>query len=122
MATITGFIVVACIIGGQTLSALTGGSLSLNVGIVVIGIMTLLICFCGFKFIHYFERWSWIPSLIACIVATGCGGKYLSQQVETEAPAASTIISFGALIAGFFIPWSGLASDLSTYFRPDVSP
>ncbi len=120
MATVTGFILIGCIIGGQTLSGISDGDLSVNVGIVVLGILTLLLSFCGFKIIHYFERWSWIPALISLIIATGCGGKHLSQQVVTEAPTPGTVISFGALIAGFFLPWAGLASDFSTYMRPDA--
>ncbi|TAQ89285.1 hypothetical protein B7494_g2368 [Chlorociboria aeruginascens] len=119
MATVTGFILIGCIIGGQTLSAISDGNLSVNVGIVILGILTLLLSFCGFNIIHYFERWSWIPSLIAIIIATSCGGKDLSKQVVTEAPTPSTVISFGALIAGFFLPYAGLASDFSTYMRPD---
>jgi len=120
LATLTGFCIIDGVIGGQTLAAVSGGSLSPTVGIVIIGLMAMLVCFCGFNVLHQYERFAWIPALIAITVATGCGGKHLHQQVAAEAPAASTVLSFGALVAGFLIPWAALASDFATYMRPET--
>lgn len=120
LATITGFCVIDCVIGGQTLASVNPGSISSNVGIVIIAIIALFISFCGIKVLHQFERYAWIPSLIAIIIATGCGGKHLSEQAEVEAPLAGTVLSYGGLIAGFLIPWGALSSDFATYIRPDA--
>lgn len=119
LATLTGFCVIDSITGGQTLSAVTdGGSLTPTVGIVIIAILALLVSFCGFKVLHFYERYAWLPAFIAIVVAVGCGGKHLKQQVSTESPTAGTVLSFGALIAGFLIPWAALASDFATYMHP----
>ncbi len=59
--------------------------------------------------------------LISLVVATGCGGKHLHQQVEVPPASARPVLSFAGLIAGFLITWSGLASDFTTYYRPEVS-
>ncbi|KAF7196684.1 Purine-cytosine permease fcyB [Pseudocercospora fuligena] len=118
LATLTGFCVIDSVVGGLTLSSVDSGKLTPTVGIVVIGILGLLVSFCGFKVLHYYERYAWIPAMIAIIVATGCGGKNLHKQVATEAPAASTVLSFGALVAGFLVPWAALASDFATYMPP----
>lgn len=122
LATITGFAVIDCVIGGQTLASVNPGSISSNVGIVIIALIALVISFCGIKALHQFERYAWIPSLIAIIIATGCGGSNLSKQVEVEPPSAATVLSFGGLIAGFLIPWAAMSSDFATYIRPDAPP
>ncbi len=120
LATITGFAVIDAVVGGQTLAAVNPGSISWTVGIVIVALIALFISFFGIKVLHQFERYAWIPSLIAMIIATGCGGKYLSQQVEVEAPEAAVVLSYGGLIAGFLIPWGAMSSDFGTYMRPDA--
>lgn len=121
LATLTGFCVIDSVVGGLTLSSVNPDHLSSTVGIVVIGILGLIVSFCGFNVLHYYETYAWIPALIAIIVATGCGGKYLSNQTATEPATASAVLSFGALIAGFLIPWAALASDFATYMPPKTS-
>lgn len=120
LATLTGFCVIDSVIGGQTLSAVANGHLTPTIGIVIIAILAMLVSFCGSKVLHYYERFAWIPALIAIIVAVGCGGKDLRHQAVTEPPTASTVLSFGALIAGFLIPWAALASDFATYCHPET--
>ncbi|TIA05806.1 cytosine-purine permease [Aureobasidium pullulans] len=121
LATLTGFCVIDSVIGGQSLSAVTHGHLTPDVGIVVIAILAMLVCFCGFKILHRYERFAWIPALIAIVIATGTGGKHLSNQAAFETPEASTILSFSALIAGFLIPWAALAGDFAVYMVPEAS-
>lgn len=119
LATLTGFCVVDSIIGGQALSAVKDGeTINATVGIVVIAVLALGICFCGFRVLHIYERWAWIPALIALIIATGCGAKSLSNQVSAPAATASQVLSFGGLVASFMLPWAALASDFSTYMHP----
>lgn len=119
LATLTGFCIVDAIIGGQALSAVKEGQvINATVGIVIISLLALIVAFCGFKVLHHYERWAWIPALAALIIAAGCGGKKLSLQVETPAASAPQVLSFGGLVAGFMLPWAALASDFSTYMHP----
>ena len=118
LATLTGFCIIECVIGGQTLSAVTGGSLSPTVGIVIIALLGMVVCFCGIRVLHQYERFAWIPALIVIIVATGCGGNRLKEQAAVPPATASTVLSFGALIAGFLLPWAALSSDFVTYIDP----
>ncbi|KAK7423814.1 hypothetical protein QQZ08_008857 [Neonectria magnoliae] len=121
LATLTGFIVIIYVVGGQCLSAVSGGSLTPDVGIVIIGILSLLISFCGFKVLHYYETYAFIPAVIAIAIATGCGGSVLKNQaVPAEPASASMVLSFGMIVAGYMIPWAAIASDLTTYFDPKV--
>ncbi|KAI1057121.1 hypothetical protein LB507_002261 [Fusarium sp. FIESC RH6] len=121
LATLTGFMVIIFVVGGQCLSAVSSGHLSPDVGIVIIGILSLFISFCGFKVLHYYETYAWIPAIIAITIATGCGGSELSKQAAPAAPAtAPAVLSFGMIVASYMIPWAAIASDLTTYFDPKV--
>lgn len=118
-ASVTGFSVIASIVGGQSLSAISGGSLSWNVGIAITCICALALSFSGYKILHLYERWSWIPVLVAIVIAVGCGGEKLSLQAETAPAEVSMILTYGCLIAGFMIPFAGIVSDVSVYISPE---
>ncbi|KAK2746835.1 hypothetical protein FQN57_002877 [Myotisia sp. PD_48] len=121
LATVSGFTIINCVIGGQTLSAVNNGDLSVNVGIVIIALVALIISFFGYKVLYHYEQWAWIPTLINIVIATGCGGKYLSNQYTAPPVKASSVLSFAGLVAGFLIPWAALSSDYCTYFSPNIS-
>lgn len=121
LATLTGFIIIICVIGGQCLSAISDGNLTPNAGIVIIALLGLLISFCGFRVLHYYETYAFIPAAITIAIAAGCGGKDLKKQViPEEPPAAGMVISYGMIVASYMIPWAAIASDLTTYFNPAV--
>ena len=120
LATLTGFCIIECVIGGQTISAVTNGKLTPTVGIVIIAVLGMVICFLGFRVLHWYERFAWIPAVVAIVVATGCGGKHLSNQVAAPAASAPLVLDFGALVAGFLIPWAAVASDYVTYMEPST--
>lgn len=119
LATLTGFSIVDSIIGGQALSAVSDGTtINATVGIVIIALLSLLVSFCGFKILHVYEKYAWVPALIAIIITTGCGGKHLQNQSVVEPATSQQILSFGGLVASFMLPWAALASDFSTYMHP----
>ncbi|KAI1863543.1 hypothetical protein JX265_008760 [Neoarthrinium moseri] len=121
LATLTGFCVIICVIGGQCLSAVTGGSMTPTVGIVIVGLLALGISFCGYNVLHGYERYAYIPALLAIIVTTGCGGSHLKEQIPTEPATASSVLSFGMIIASYMIPYACLSSDFTTYLNPKFS-
>ncbi|KAI0551443.1 permease for cytosine/purines, uracil, thiamine, allantoin-domain-containing protein [Xylaria curta] len=118
LATLTGFCVITCVIGGQCLSAVSDGSVNPVVGIVIIGVLSLFVSFWGYNVLHIYERFAWIPALIAIIITTGSGGSHLHQQVPTEVATAAGVFSFGMSIASYMIPFATLASDFTTYLNP----
>lgn len=121
LATLTGFVVIIYVIGGQCLSAVSGGDLTPDAGIVIIGVLSLFISFCGFKVLHYYETYAFIPAIIAIVIAVGCGGSQLKNQAPPAEPAtAPVVLSFGMIVASYMIPWAAIASDLTTYFDPRV--
>jgi purine-cytosine permease-like protein len=117
---LTGFIVIICVIGGQCLSAVSNGSLTHDAGIIIIGLLSLVISFCGFRVLHYYETYAFIPAVIMVAIATGCGGSTLKDQQQFPPATAPAVLSFGMIVAGYMIPWAAIASDLTTYFDPKV--
>ena len=51
-----GYCTIDCIIGGQVLSAVSGGNMSIVVGVVPVAIIMCLISAFGLKIFHYYER------------------------------------------------------------------
>lgn len=120
-ATVTGFSVVAAVVGGQTLTQVSDNSISVDVGIVITSLAALAVSFSGYKFMHLYERWSWIPILIAIVICVGCGGKHLSNQTVFEPATVASVFGFGSLCAGFMIPFGGIVSDFAIYISPAAS-
>ncbi|KAJ3510104.1 hypothetical protein NLJ89_g4866 [Agrocybe chaxingu] len=115
-----GFAVLNCILGGQTLASVTDGRLSWTVGIVIFTLISLFVSFWGYKFLHWYERFAWIPILIAFMITVCIGGKRFTGPPTPEPVAVAGIMDFAGVQAGFMITWSGFAADYGSYIRPDV--
>jgi purine-cytosine permease-like protein len=51
-----GYCTIDCIIGGQVLSAVSGGSMSIVVGIIVVSLVSLVVAVFGMALFHHYER------------------------------------------------------------------
>ena len=75
-----GWAAINSITGAQTLRVVSNDTLHIAVGIVIIGIITVVISFVGYKWIHTYERYAWIPVLIAYCIVAGVGAKYFTHS------------------------------------------
>jgi len=114
-----GFCILNCILGGQALSSVADGKLTWTAGIVIVALISLLVSFCGYRVLHWYERFAWVPVLVAFLVALGTGGKHLKNPVPVPAGTAPAVLSFAAVVAGFTITYAPLSSDFTCYLRPD---
>lgn len=89
-------------------------------GIAIISIISMILTIAGYKIMHVFLRYAWIPSVIAIIICVGVGGKHLKQQAPTEPVTAQTIITFASLIAGYMIPFGSTLGDYVVYMPPSA--
>ncbi|KAK1782491.1 purine-cytosine permease [Copromyces sp. CBS 386.78] len=122
-ATMIGFSLMSAIAGGQTLAALNPSHVSVNVGIVITCLVAFGVSLLGFNFVHFWQRWTWIPNLVALVIAVGCGGRYLHLQTQLAAPATPTqILNLGSLVAGYFLTFGGTVGDYSIYHNPNPNP
>lgn len=51
-----GYCTIDCIIGGQVLSAVSGGNMTIAVGVVIVALVVLLIAVLGLKVFNIYER------------------------------------------------------------------
>ncbi|KAK7683805.1 hypothetical protein QCA50_013181 [Cerrena zonata] len=111
-----GYLVINCIVGGQALASLSD-HLSAALGIVIIGLISCAVTFCGYKVLHWYELLVWVPNVIAFVVMLGVGGKQLTQTPVTDAVPASagSILTFGAALAVTVIAWSTITPDNGVY-------
>ncbi|KAK5400802.1 hypothetical protein LTR06_011223 [Exophiala xenobiotica] len=120
LATLTGYTIIISIVSGQTLAALSSGHLSINVGIILIVILSLVVSFMGYRILHIFETWSWIPTLVALIATLAVGGKHPSSQAEAPPASARAVVTFGSIVASLSISWCAVVSDFAVYVSPTV--
>lgn len=118
-ATVIGFSLVAAIVGGQALAAVNPTAVSDNVGIVVVCLCSFAASLMGYRALHVFNAWTWIPNLVSIVIAVGCGGSRLRMQSADVPPATvQQVLSYGGLIAGYFLTFGGTVSDYSIYHDP----
>ncbi|KAJ4050716.1 hypothetical protein NW761_005513 [Fusarium oxysporum] len=94
------FGIVASVTGGQTLASVNPGTLSINGGIAIILLIACFIGFMGYKVLHGFARYAWIPAAFGVVILIGCAGDQLHQQAPSRATGARPWLSLIYLTAG----------------------
>ncbi|KAI0777208.1 cytosine-purine permease [Trametes elegans] len=115
-----GFLILNCIIGGQTLASVSS-HLDDTLGIVIIGVLSLVVTFFGYRVIHLYETIAWIPSVITFVVMLGLGGKHLTEAPSVPAPSASSVLSFATTTASSVISWCMMTPDYGVYHTNKAS-
>jgi purine-cytosine permease-like protein len=75
-----GWSAINSITGAQTLCVVFNNLLPASVGIIIISILSMVVSFVGYKWIHIYERYSWIPVFIAYCILAGVGAKYFTNS------------------------------------------
>ncbi|KAH9849624.1 cytosine-purine permease [Lenzites betulinus] len=115
-----GFMILNCIIGGQTLASVSS-HLDDTLGIVIIGVLSLIVTFFGYRVIHWYETVAWIPSVITFIVMLGLGGKHLTEAPVPPPPTAAAVLSFATTTASSVISWCMMTPDYGVYHTNKAS-
>lgn len=59
-----GYTTIDCIIGGQVLSAVSGGKMTIMVGVVIVAVVTWVIAVFGMAAFHKYERYVYAPQAL----------------------------------------------------------
>ncbi|KAK0710831.1 putative vitamin B6 transporter [Lasiosphaeris hirsuta] len=118
-----GYITISYIIAGQMMSAVSGGDMTIAVGIVVSALVCWVVAVFGMAVFHQYERFAWIPQLLALFVLIGCAGPYFdttTASVGDTATLNANRLSFFSLC--LYVPnsWAGASSDYFVYFPEDT--
>ena len=119
------FNVLACV-GWSSVNTIVGAQLINTVnpdvpgfaGIIIIAACTFLVTLFGYKVVHTYEFWSWIPSFIVFLIVLGQfahSGAFNNLPMNTGSYEAGSILSFAGAIFGFATGWTSYAADYTVY-------
>src|SRR5438093_9540974 len=81
-----GWSVVNVIIGGQLIAALSGGIVPSWAGILILAVLTTLVSLYGYRYVHRYERYAWIPMAIIFAIMFFVAAPHF----KTVAPSTTT--------------------------------
>jgi purine-cytosine permease-like protein len=110
------------IVGGQVITTLSDGRVPLVVGVILIALISLLIALLGYKFVHYYERCSWMIMITLFCIVAGLGAKhfYNAPFGGTGSAEAASVLSFGGAVFGFAVAWISLTADYNVRMRAEI--
>lgn len=110
-----GFFVVTAVLGGQALSAAMLGTFSVNGGLVLLAVLSLVIALLGYRAIHVAARWAIWPLAAAVVVVTIGSVLKGGIQVSSGSFALGPFFSAVGLMATFLLTCARYVSDYSRY-------
>lgn len=111
------------IVGAQLLHAINS-DLPGWAGIIIIAAGTFIITCFGYRVVHYYEMFSWIPCLIIFLIVLGVfahSGDFSNLPMGSGSVEAGSILSFAASVFGFATGWTSYAADYTCY-QPRETP
>ncbi|EME81726.1 uncharacterized protein MYCFIDRAFT_63692 [Pseudocercospora fijiensis CIRAD86] len=119
-----GYGMIDTVVGGQMLSAISGGSTSIVVGVVIVALLTYILTVFGLPILHAYERYGWIPQAVMLLILAGCAGPYFN----TSAPSVGnkeTVIANRLSVFALFLSapsgWAPAGADFFVYFPERTS-
>lgn len=144
VAACIGWSAVNVIVGGQLISALACGAAapeqcSVSVlgvamsgvilralGILLIAILTTLVSIYGYRYVHRYERFAWIPMAIifaiVAIVMVSTKHVVILPTPAMNAAEIASLVSFGGAVYGFATGWSSYAADYNVNQPENTRP
>src|SRR5437660_1769170 len=124
VAACIGWSAVNVIIGGQLIFALTNGAIPRWAGILIIAILTTLVSIYGYRYVHRYERYAWIPMAIIFAIMFFVALPHfhiIPPSNTTTAAEIASLLSFGGAVYGFATGWSSYAADYNVN-QPEETP
>ncbi len=123
VAACIGWSAVNVIIGGQLVAALSGGVIPSWGGILIIAALTTLVSIYGYKYVHRYERYAWIPMAILFAIMFIAAIPHFRAVVTPALNLAeiASLITFGGAVYGFATGWSSYAADYNVN-QPEDTP
>ncbi|RHZ44953.1 purine-cytosine permease family protein [Aspergillus thermomutatus] len=120
-----GYGMINAMVGGQILSKLSGGSVSVIVGIIIVALGSGIMATFGMRIFHIYERFAWFPQLLTfCVLA---GSAIPQFDLHTKSLGSSDEINAKRL--GFFslcmstaLSWAPSAADYYVYYPSTIRP
>ncbi|KAI1415052.1 hypothetical protein F5Y13DRAFT_197048 [Hypoxylon sp. FL1857] len=114
-----GYGLIDCIVSGQILSAVSGGSMSPVVGIIITALITWFVSTFGIKLFHPYQGHAWIPQVAVLFILIGCASPRfdtITPSQGTGATVAGDRLSYFFLTASVPLGWASQSADFYVYF------
>ncbi|MFL5699710.1 MAG: purine-cytosine permease family protein [Ktedonobacteraceae bacterium] len=124
VAACIGWSVVNVIIGGQLVAALSGGKVPSWAGILILAALTTLVSIYGYRYVHRYERYAWIPMAVIfaiMLIVAAPHFQIVASSNTTTAAEIAAFLSFGGAVYGFATGWSSYAADYNVN-QPEDTP
>ena len=92
--------------------------------ILIIAFCTLLVVFFGYKVVHAYEYWSWIPTFIVFLIVLGVfahSGDFVKIPMGHGKAELGAVLSYGSTVFGFGTGYTSVAADYTVY-QPSNRP
>lgn len=120
-----GYATIASIVGGQLLRAVSGGGLSLVVGIFVIVVLAFAVSFFGYAIIHHYERCAWIFVFVLLCVLYGQAHEHFTPtpdlNINSGLHYSGACLTYFAVIFGVCCSWCPISGDYYVHYPADTS-
>src|SRR5713226_5285766 len=119
-----GWSTVNVIIGGQLVNALSNGAIPSWLGVLIIAVLTTLVSIYGYRYVHRYERYAWIPLSVIFIIMFAVSVQHFNITPSTTTLTLTGLVSFitfGGAVYGFATGWSSYAADYNVN-QPEETP
>lgn len=110
-----GWSAVNIIVGGQLIEILSKGAIPHQVGILALAMLTTLVSIYGYRYIHFYQRYAWVPMAAVFLMLLIASGPHLSigSTPALSIAGIASFFSFGGAVYGYATGWSAFAADYS---------
>jgi NCS1 nucleoside transporter family len=123
VAACIGWSAVNVIVGGQLIYSLSNHAVPLWAGVLIIAILTTLVSIYGYRYVHRYERYAWIPLAIIFVIMLILGAPHFAIAATPAFGIAEIagLVSFGGAVYGFATGWTSYAADYNVN-QPENTP
>lgn len=121
--TCIGWAVVNVIVGGQLVQALSGDVIPDWLGILGIATLTAIVSIYGYRYVHRYEQYAWIPMVLIFLAITVIHAPQFAMVTAKSSGLAyvASLLSFGGAVYGFAAGWGPYAADYNVR-QPETTP
>jgi len=105
-------------IAGAQLIAAVNSDVPGYAGILIISFCTLFVTLFGYKVVHAYEFWSWVPATIVFFITLGVfahSGDFVAIPMGFGTSELGSVLSVGSIVYGFATGWTSYAADYTVY-------
>lgn len=115
---------VGCITGGQALSAVSGGTLGSELGVIIAAVCAFIVSFVGLKAVFTYEKFAGIFMALILVIMYGYAGHFADISTPTALSGANlsgTSLTLFAVLYGSSASWCSIVSDYYVEYPVDTS-